>query len=296
MKCSKCIYQNTSSIQCDQCVNFFHIRCTKITLKMLKKESANNKNYTFVCDFCKFSKCSQCNLPVFNNQNSIKCDYSECFLKYHLKCTNVSIKTFNLLKETGDPWICKNCYTFPFMSIDKNSFISMNNDKMENSIRKFVSNNPNFFPKCNICSKNIRKSKIQKCIPCKSCSKLIHRKCSGIPLNELPHMKYKDILYWECNVCMNDKFPFTNSDNTTIIKLLNFNSNFNCPCQTKIQSVHIPRNYNFKLDKYSVDNDKNYFGPDAYDQTGQYTDLKPSFDYYQNHDFHKLIKNNASKK
>ena len=91
-------------------------------------------------------------------------------------------------------------------------------------------------------------------------------------------MKYKDILFWECKVCMNDKFPFSDSDKATIIKELNINSNFNCPCQSKVQK-DIPRNYNFLLNKFHLANDKDSFGPDTDDQSGQCLDLKPNFDY-----------------
>ena len=41
----------------------------------------------------------------------------------------------------------------------------------------------------------------------------------------------------------------------------------------------------------SIENIDKCFGPDAYDQIDQCIDLKPNFDYYQNHDFHKFIRN-----
>ena len=98
VKCTELISKRTSSIKCDQCNNLFHIRCTKITHKMLKKEAANKTEFAFVCDFCKLCKCGHCNAPVFNNQNHITCNNSECSLKYHLKCTNISLKAYNLKK------------------------------------------------------------------------------------------------------------------------------------------------------------------------------------------------------
>ena len=99
VKCIKSITQRSRSIQCDQCKNLLHIRCTNITNKMLKKKIGTKP---FVCEFCIVCRCGNCNIPVFNNQNHITCDNSECSLKYHLKCTNISIKAYNLLKNTGE--------------------------------------------------------------------------------------------------------------------------------------------------------------------------------------------------
>ena len=168
VKCIKSISQRSSSIQCDECKSIFHIRCTNITHKILKKVTATKTVFSFVCEFCKFCRCGHCNVPVFNTQNYITCDNPECSLKYHIKCTIISLKAYNLLKNKGELWICKNCYSFPFDTITKNSFFSLNHDKMEISIRKFVTNNPNFGSKCTICCKKIRRDKVNKSMPCKS--------------------------------------------------------------------------------------------------------------------------------
>ena len=75
---------------------------------------------------------------------------------------------------------------------------------------------------------------------------------------------------------------------------LTFNSNFDCSCKT----TQTNNDFNFEHFHYShfiQDKENDIFGPDHENNVDQIFDLNPNFDYYNIHDFHKLIQNQPTK-
>ena len=66
-KCIKIVYDNANSICCDDCDNWFHLRCTQLKLKDFK-EFTNNPKLNFYCNFCVNYKCLKCDKPVFDHK------------------------------------------------------------------------------------------------------------------------------------------------------------------------------------------------------------------------------------
>ncbi|PIK46418.1 hypothetical protein BSL78_16704 [Apostichopus japonicus] len=64
-------------------------------------------NYKFPCGLC--SK------PVRINQRGIQCD--NCNIWYHIKCTDVSVATYDRLSGTDEDWLCNQCQV-PFQFAD----------------------------------------------------------------------------------------------------------------------------------------------------------------------------------
>jgi len=130
MKCLKNVYENTNSICCDKCDNWFHLRCSKLKLKEFKKFT-KNQNLNYICYYCFNYPCPKCTKPVFDHHNGICCDC--CGKWLHLKCTKLNKESyFNIHKNI---WFCSFCFEFPFSSVN-------NDDLLDNlAIDKFVEQN-----------------------------------------------------------------------------------------------------------------------------------------------------------
>ena len=125
-KCRKAFLANQNSSCCDSYNNWFHLRCSKISLKVFKKMCFDN-NINFVCYYCVNYKCGKCSLPVFDFKNALCFDNSECTTWFHLKCTNISLPTYNTISANPNSnfWFCQNCYVFPFTCIPDKDFIQI---------------------------------------------------------------------------------------------------------------------------------------------------------------------------
>ena len=187
VKCAKCrkfVYETQNSICCDNCNNWVHLRCSGISKKEFQKLS-NDPKLSFCCKYCQYYKCGKCFKPVLDDQNALQCDNSDCSTWYHLGCTKVSLNKYQEFNKEIDTntWICSYCYTFPFEGITDNNFgkpfYSLN--KIEKNVLMDIVNQ-NFKTTCSVCKRKIRKDKLYKDIPCKSCTHLVHRKCSCISI------------------------------------------------------------------------------------------------------------------
>ena len=61
-------------------------------------------------------KCLVCNMCLQNNQKMISCNIRNNWT--HFECTSLTIKQFNSLGDSKEPYFCNNCpharyYTFP---------------------------------------------------------------------------------------------------------------------------------------------------------------------------------------
>ena len=234
VKCNKFISEQSNSICCDDCDHWFHMRCSQLKLVEFKT-FVNNSDLKFTCEYCINYKCGKCCQPVFDHQNGIFCN--ACSKWFHLRCSKLSLIQYHELSNTKIDWICTNCYPFPFCNLDTDSFHdTMNNTldldtcsaAIQESAPKKLSTT------CSVCTRKSKNTaKLKKLIPCQSCFSLIHRRCTKLPLTQLLNFTSDDLNKWEYIVCISEKFPFSNIDDSDVTSLT-FNSNFNCNCQNDV--------------------------------------------------------------
>ena len=90
------------------------------------------------------------------------------------------------------------------------------------------------------------------------CYSPVHKNCSKLTPTEISDLKNGRNLKWECTTWLNDKFPFTFSDNKYIMSNT-FNSNFDCKCNTSSKFNLGSSKYIFQnnLDNLKKDNEFN---------------------------------------
>ena len=289
-KCSKLIYNKQNHVTCHDCKHHFHMRekCSGFKINKYKSLVLENPNYKFQCIYCQMYKCNHCLNPVFDHQNALECDNRLCKGWVHLRCTNISHDDYiSILNgEREITWFCKSCVDFPFCSISNinlNKFFT-DKDIIERKILTILTEGTTqIFKDCSVCKRKIV-NKLYKAMYCNSCYHPVHRKCSGISLNDLNTInKIKDLEYWECSECNNHKFPFSQATQAEVLQQ-NFNSNFQCKCKS---SQKIERGNVFKMSKFNKMSDIKY-GPDKDNFMDKNYDLEPNFNYYTVHEFHKL--------
>ena len=65
-------------------------------------------------------------------------------------------------------------------------------------------------PKCPLCPKSV--STIRNPLICSNCNLAFHKKCCPLNQYELSKLTNSN-LDWNCEVCMNELFPFTSIEN-----------------------------------------------------------------------------------
>ena len=138
-----------------------------------------------------------------------------------------------------------------------------------------------------MCLRKINNDKKTKCLPCKSCNLLVHRRCTLLPPSTLNSLTNNDRENWECPNCQSDKFPFAEVSSKEIVSL-SFNSNYKCPCTNQIVSVAPGTRNLYRLDLCKRNHDKFYVGSDPLAEIEESLRLDTHFDYYEDHEFHKL--------
>ena len=207
-ECHKTFFKSNDSICCDSCDNWFHLRCTDLSTKVFI-QLCNAPTSSFVCNYCTNYKCGKCSHPVFNNNNALCCDNRICDTWYHLKCTIVSLQTYNNFKiGSSDTWYCYKCYVFPFLHLSETLFTDYSSFSEYTGQTNAQLCNQNFNNTCSVCSRKI--NKICKGLPCTLCLSFIHRKCSGISLYDLNNQPKESFEHWGCPSCYCDIYPFYN--------------------------------------------------------------------------------------
>ena len=288
LKCRKIIHTNQNSICCDSCDNWVHVRCSGMKAKEFRA-LCNNPFSTFICLFCQNYKCGNCCNPVFNHQNALCCDNSECSKWFHLKCTHVSLEKYKQFSNNSidEDWICMDCFSPPFNLCNNSELLELFNLSPTFNLNTIHND---FDSKCPVCQRRIHVDKINKSLSCKSCMCLTHRKCSGLLLQDLNTMSRKDLLHWECKVCIQDKFPFSELESDSLLKLA-FNSNFDCICKEHQHNFSENKEFVLEYAKFSSDNDSKFFeGPDPHDNMQKAYEINFKFGYFDFHSFHKAVK------
>ena len=101
------------------------------------------------------------------------------------------------------------------------------------------------------------------------------------------HHSLANFGHWECVTCMKEKFPLHSLDNREVVKE-SFISNFDFICQNASNYSQGQEEFVFKYHSGDTKREKQLI--DEKDNMIDNFLLQPNFKYYQNHDFHKLIK------
>ena len=128
-KCPKCrfVVKNVDSICCDNCLNWFHFKCSKLSRATFNK-FVSDQSLQFVCNFCTKFPCGKCNKGVFEYNHAICCDSSNCNKLYHLKCTKVSLPFTSISNcefSMVMPRLLASSVTAPSTSANKKSLFSL---------------------------------------------------------------------------------------------------------------------------------------------------------------------------
>ena len=291
--CSTCHTKvdGLSSIACDCCNKFYHLKCTELTNSQFQIYSID-KSFTWYCNKCDLKTCNKCNI-LTRHSHPIQCE--KCEKYYHLRCAGLS-KTAYIYTTS---WYCYQCNEniFPFNKLTVKqlstlSFNSIDSNKHPNKIYSHHTYSQNFNKPgratynsaCKVCRKKVNQP--NSAIPCPSCNHLIHKKCTKLTPNLLAQLKlYPNV--WECSYCSEDKFPFSQFDDEEIY-LDSFNSNWTCGCKTDIKPfVNASENSQYKL-IISKNNESNNHDFDFDENFNAYHTLVHNFKYYETHDFHTM--------
>ena len=192
-------------------------------------------------------------------------------------------------KPDDESWLCTGCLDFPFSNVDNKTLLLLH--KNENNLTTNI-DLTKFSITCSICLRKLGKP--LKCILCDCCKSLLHRRCSKLKPSEIRDLIKTKTYIWECHYCKKEKFPFAALDYNKL-EQESFNSLSSCKClkntdftTEKDKNVfHYTPIYN-REDEKSILTDTNNF-------LESFT-IQPNFDYFQTHDFHKLIQKKTNTK
>ena len=156
------------SILCDNCHNWFHFECTKLSRKAFN-QFCQNKNSLFVCQICKSEtqrNCMICKEGHTSEKITLYC--VGCLNSFCAKCLPITELQLYTFLNTEKPYFCDEC------SIDHY---------------------------CGVCSSICNDG----CIMCDSCCMWIHFKCSKLTKKQIRRYQRKqsDIYYYSFCIAQN---------------------------------------------------------------------------------------------
>ena len=279
--CNKCgktfSMANINSICCDRCSQWYHQTCTDLTTSEFNQYS-ENVDKIWKCKSCIGKYCKKCNITT-HHKDKLSCNL--CNNIYHLKCSGLTKDRFNEIKNKKDTWKCRDCYSniFPFHQIDNNKLESLQDIKVKQNT-KITMNTENYSKWCAVCDKKVLQP--QCGLPCNSCKKIIHKKCSKLSKNDIKifHLFHEN---WQCLACTHEKFPFAHIENNELHHIA-FNSNF----VYKKLSHKIMVDDNLKLLLTQTNNNSRNYNFDIENEFEVNVEIKPNFKYYEIQEFRKM--------
>ena len=222
------------------------------------------------------SNCKNCSILV-TDENSICCDI--CNTWFHLKCTELNLKTFqSLLLTKNTTWYCKFCKSeslpsLPFHKTSERIFTKqVIHSKSYDQVTSFIQN-CGFQNKCSNCSKKIQNK--YNSFPCITCRSFIHKKCA--PKFQKDFLTLSELKNWNCPNCYHEMYPFSDIDNHELE---------NAGANKSDNLTHIsPENLK---EKFNLDSIRESFSPDP--------DSIINCDYYDTESLLKLKNTEISKK
>ena len=290
--CIKINDKTDSSIRCDVCNKWHHLKCTSLSTEQFEIYSIDD-SFEWFCQKCSADKCSACDI-IFRRGKSITCN--ACTNNYHISCVGLNNHTIGTVNTCN--WNCFRCNNdiFPFNTITPSqietlSYNSLDTIKHTNKLRtiNFVppkKTNDQYIDSCSVCSKKVNNT--NKAIPCPDCKHFVHKKCCQLTQSEINDLK-RSYNIWECLNCTVSKFPLAQVDDDEI-HLDAFNSN--CKYNSKQSLADARKTYQQQklVINYRSQTDSLIQSPgDEFDNFfSEFQGLEPDFKYYDNQQFHKM--------
>ena len=263
------------SICCGKCSFWFHKDCAKLDVHEFDK-LCNQPDHPWTCPPCKQNLCVRCNISTFHKPKTACC---LCKNVYHNVCAGLP-----KCGSRSSDWLCSNCRpsVFPFHNIDYKTLkkLSTSCDKYSYQNMSLLSQNMSSI--CSVCSKKLSNS--NPGIPCFSCKCKIHSKCSKLkdPKNNFHLFKGN----WECENCMNEKFPFNNINDDILTEMFDYSTD-----KGKFSpEFSLDDKLKFFLSKSEKSNWHAFISDSEIDPNDNFAhqyDCKPNFHYYDIPDFRK---------
>ena len=199
--CIKINDKTDSSIRCDVCNKWHHLKCTSLSTEQFEIYSIDD-SFEWFCLKCSADKCSACDI-IFRRGKSITCN--ACTNNYHISCVGLNNHTIGTVNTCT--WNCFRCNNdiFPFNTITPSqietlSYNSLDTNKHTNklcTINFLPPKKPNdeYIDSCSVCSKKVNNT--SKAIPCPDCKHFIHKKCCQLTQSEMNDLK-RSFNIWEC--------------------------------------------------------------------------------------------------
>ena len=123
--CKKLVKNTDKGIQCDNCDEWIHTKCEKISENQYEIYNIDPEK-VFICKKCR--KCNVCERTIATNHKRLKCN--TCLKFIHPKCNKMNEKEYKIAKDNESNFECIFCFAikFPFASLTSNNFeVTVNN-------------------------------------------------------------------------------------------------------------------------------------------------------------------------
>ena len=184
-------------------------------------------------------------------------------------------------KLNEEIWLCSGCLDFSFTNKDNKKLLLFEN---ENNLTTNI-DLTKFSTTCSICLRKLGKP--LKGLPCNCCNSLVHRRCTNLKSSEIRHLSKTKKYIWGCHYCKKKKFPFVNLD-CNELEQESFNSLYFCKCLKNMDFTTVKDKNVFHYTPINNREDEKTSLADTHNSLESFT-TQTNFDYFQTHDFHKLI-------
>ncbi|XP_072043026.1 uncharacterized protein [Amphiura filiformis] len=123
--CSGIIRRGGRQIQCFECKEWIHQKCTQLKMSDFNKYR-RDPNRTWRCSSCE-APCGMCKGPINHCHKAVQCD--NCEQWHHIRCGGMDDITYNTLHDQTFLWMCPACEVVVF----SDSFFTSSSEKSFNS-------------------------------------------------------------------------------------------------------------------------------------------------------------------
>jgi len=190
--CAVCMgfcIEDSNSILCDHCMNWFHRECVNLSKTKFALLS-NDKSSKFTCTICIHKrKCETCCRSPRMNEKFIYC--VTCLKHYCRECTSFLSDQFDTYLTTDIPYYCLSCAT---------TYL------------------------CKFCEKQCYQDSVhQPCITCASCDSKVHFQCTKLTKRQFSRFKNTIDPYF-CMACIAENIPMSTVSNNKLASTFVSNS------------------------------------------------------------------------
>ena len=248
-KCLKVFNNKTKSLNCNQCHNNFHLKCTNISKKRYDEINANENLFT--CNTC--SQSCVCKKTVAKNHHAILC--SLCNSWVHIRCQKFDKKEYQRYQEENLVFHCIKCISdsIPFSLLSDTEFtigvtnginfselsstefnLGISQQNIINMLKRTITNDIFMHDKDDSNEDDESNSSIT---------------CQYYDIDEFKNKKFKSDDYFSMYHLNIHSIQLHIEDLRTVLKMLNFKFDIICLTETKLMDG-VPPITNISIDGY----------------------------------------------